>query len=224
MNVLILEDRGSVSVYLEQALKEQGHMVFSGFSVRDAQKYWDDEQVECIIAGLSMNPEGLTDEEVTQTKGGLLTGWIWLKNYVFKTKEEMRSRTIIYSNALDTLKASCKESELAGVHLASKRRPGGTAEVLLRLIDAISALPVRERQGGADPGARGISTGGKEKAEEEGSLALYFDLSEFDSNEIHGILAQLSSLYAACGGDHLVIDDVTLLDPTNVLEPVGGDK
>lgn len=53
------------------------------------------------------------------------------------------------------------------------------------------------------------------------SLSLYFDLSEFNEEDIGRILDQLSSVYSGCGGDKLIIDDVTLLNPVDVPEPVG---
>ena len=54
------------------------------------------------------------------------------------------------------------------------------------------------------------------------SLPLYFDLSEFSTEEIRLILDQLSSLYASCGGDRLIIDDAAILDSAEIYEPVGG--
>ena len=91
MNILILEDRGSVSSYLEDALINEGHTIFSAFNFNDAQSYWEEKQneIDCIIADLNMPPDGLKPEEIKNTKGGLLTGWVWLSNYVFTDNEEM---------------------------------------------------------------------------------------------------------------------------------------
>ena len=54
------------------------------------------------------------------------------------------------------------------------------------------------------------------------ALPLYFDLSEFIKEEIEEILSKLSSLYADCGGDRLIIDDMTVLDVSDIPEPVEG--
>jgi hypothetical protein len=55
------------------------------------------------------------------------------------------------------------------------------------------------------------------------SLSLYFDLSEFSPAEIAAVLQQFSSLYESVGGDQLVIEDVSMLDPASVLQPTGGE-
>lgn len=56
------------------------------------------------------------------------------------------------------------------------------------------------------------------------SFSLYFDLDEYPPTEIALIIGLLSSLYQSVGGDALVIEDATLLDPTSAFEPVGGGR
>lgn len=50
-------------------------------------------------------------------------------------------------------------------------------------------------------------------------LSLYFDMSEFSHQDVQNILRQLSSLYQECGGDHLTIEHVDILDPTSLFVP-----
>ena len=53
------------------------------------------------------------------------------------------------------------------------------------------------------------------------ALPLYFSLSEFNAHEVCAILSRLSSLYDSVGGDGLVIEDMTVLDSSEVLDPTG---
>jgi hypothetical protein len=52
-------------------------------------------------------------------------------------------------------------------------------------------------------------------------LSLYFDLEEFSKDEIVEMISLLSDLYREVGGDALVIDNVSLLDPALLPEPMG---
>jgi hypothetical protein len=55
----------------------------------------------------------------------------------------------------------------------------------------------------------------------ESPLSLYFDLSEFAAPEIAEMIGLLSDLYAEVGGDRLVIEGMTLLDPAELPVPEG---
>jgi hypothetical protein len=54
-------------------------------------------------------------------------------------------------------------------------------------------------------------------------FSLYFDLDEFSPEEIAEAIGNLSVLYASIGGDELIIEDTTIMDPSAVLVPAGGD-
>lgn len=134
MNILLLEDRGGVSFYLEEALLAAGHKVFPAFNVNDAKSFWGRGDIECIIADLNMSPEGLTKDEIEQTKAGILTGWIWLREHVFKNNDAMRARTIIYSEYLDYLDAAVTK----GICLIPKRGSTNPTTELLKHVKTIS--------------------------------------------------------------------------------------
>lgn len=51
-------------------------------------------------------------------------------------------------------------------------------------------------------------------------LSLFIDLDEFTEEDVADLLAELSSLYRALGGDGLVIRRTLLLDPTRQSAPV----
>jgi len=52
-------------------------------------------------------------------------------------------------------------------------------------------------------------------------LSLYFNLDEFSSTEIAEIIGFLSELYRELGGDGLIIDEIKMLEPSFIVEPVG---
>ena len=141
MNVLVLEDRGSVGYYLKEALTEEGHSVYFALTVSDAISHLDEERIDCIVIDLNMSPEGLNDEEVGATLSGLLTGWIWLRNHVYAGRNaDMRERTIIYTEYMDQLRYHVPEEELRGIHLIPKRGFSSTAEQLLNTVRQIAGL------------------------------------------------------------------------------------
>jgi CheY-like chemotaxis protein len=140
MNILVLEDRGSVSFYLEDALRRKGHRVFSAFSVADAQSYWDSERIDCIIADSNMNPDGLTQDEIDETEHGLLTGWTWLRNHVFAERKDMMERTIFYTDYLERVVQAIPPAELGGVHLLPKKGSASPAEQLLGIVEAMAQM------------------------------------------------------------------------------------
>lgn len=142
MNILILEDRGSVSYYMVETLKQE-HIVFDAYNVNDANSYLGKEQIDCLIVDLNMSPDGLTQEEVVKTQGGILTGWIWLSNYVYKDRSDMKQKTIIYTEYMYALreainKGVINEDELKGIYLVSKKGSASPAEKLLECLREIS--------------------------------------------------------------------------------------
>jgi hypothetical protein len=51
-------------------------------------------------------------------------------------------------------------------------------------------------------------------------LSLYFDLDEFSPDDVAEIIGLLSELYRDAGGDGLIIEDTTLLDPSYAVQEV----
>ena len=100
MNILFLEDRGSVSFYLKENLHNRGHVVYEASSIPEATSIWRENKIDCLIVDLNLTPEGLTEEEIELTRNGLLTGWIWLKRHIFPDHPLMKKRTIILSEYL----------------------------------------------------------------------------------------------------------------------------
>ena len=140
MNILILEDRGSVSFYMAKYLEDEGYTVFQAHSIADAQSYYDSRKIDCIIADLNMIPDGLTPEEKSKTKNGLLAGWVWLNNYVFRHDNNMRDRTIIYTEYLAQLKRYVPRESYETIKIIPKRGSSSSADEIIKHIDMIRDL------------------------------------------------------------------------------------
>jgi len=111
MNILLFEDRGSVSIYLNEALTTEGHQVFEATSVNEANSILEFQTspfVEVIIFDLNISPKGLKPFEIAQTKNGLLTGWIWFINYALMKDPNLWRRAIIFSAYIEDLEHECK--------------------------------------------------------------------------------------------------------------------
>lgn len=139
MKILFLENRGSVSHYMEMLLEKEGHTVLSALDVSDAIGHWqENEDIECLIVDLNVPPRGLNEAQQKDSKSGLLAGWIWLRDYVLKEKPEMYEQIIIYTDYLDELKAFTSEDELKGIYLVRKRPGSSPAEEVLAHVKVIS--------------------------------------------------------------------------------------
>jgi len=143
MNILILEDRGSVSYYMQEALELRGYSVMSAGTIWEAQRYWDqrnERPVHCIIIDLNMSAEGLSAEELACTGEGILTGWIWLKERVYRDNPDMKHQTIIYSEYLEDLQRHLADhaSEWDTICKVPKRGTTGTGVDVLRCVERIA--------------------------------------------------------------------------------------
>jgi len=138
MKILVLEDRGSVISQVAATLRDRDHLVSDVLSINDAKEEWDNHknEIDCLIVDLNMRNDGLTEEEASMTKGGLLTGWVWLKNYVYKDRPDLKTRTIIYTEYLDELRAKVSEAELDGIRCVKKG--ADSAEMVLSYLREIS--------------------------------------------------------------------------------------
>jgi CheY-like chemotaxis protein len=125
MNILFLEDRGSIAYPIEDALQEKGHHVFLATNIPAAKSYWEEKkgELDCIVADINMEPYGLEKGEFKQTAGGLLSGWIWLKYYVFPEREDMKERTIIITAYARNFKEKVSSEERKGIILIAKESP-----------------------------------------------------------------------------------------------------
>jgi CheY-like chemotaxis protein len=113
MNILLLEDRGSVTYYLSEALEKKGHTVHEAYNINDAKSLWEDnkESINCIIADLNMETDGLLPGKKEKTMGGVISGWIWLEDFL-EENSQMKSRVIVYSAYLKYLYLYFNENKI----------------------------------------------------------------------------------------------------------------
>lgn len=141
MEILILEDRGSVAFYMKEALEQQGHTVYSAYNIYDARSCLDNAWISCLIVDLNMPPVGLTEEQAAQTNYGTFTGWLWLRDEVYPRYPGLRPRTILYSEYLTDFHMMMPEEDLTGVTLMDKRGGGGAPSLLKRVARLDSTRP-----------------------------------------------------------------------------------
>jgi CheY-like chemotaxis protein len=141
MTILFLEDRGSVSIHITEKLEQDGYDVVSAYNINDAQSAWEsrkEKPIDCLIVDLNMPADGLSGREKEETKGGLLTGWIWLREHVFKEDPDTKTKTVIFSEYLDLFRMHVLESEYEGVVTIPKRAPYSPVEKLLKCVKKIA--------------------------------------------------------------------------------------
>ena len=158
MRILLVEDMGSMANTLVQDLEAEGHRVDLGFSISRAKGYLSARKseggYECLIIDLNMPTTGLTDKQAAQTYGGLLTGWVWLRDHIFndsdkepKDKSPLRRRTIIFSAYLTELKEKMPNADLSGVQLVAKGKVGiaetGRRRKVDNLLDPVRCIELR---------------------------------------------------------------------------------
>jgi hypothetical protein len=150
MHILIVEDRGSVGFFLQNALERRGHRVSVAFLIRDADSVWGNRAqvpVDCIVCDLNLPPEGLSSLELKGSRGGLLSGWLWLHGHVLRNSPEMARRAAVYSNYLPELRDLVRSEEYAGVRLIDKGRGTDSISQVLQFIGEVeSALGEMERR------------------------------------------------------------------------------
>ena len=114
--VLFLEDDGCISEQTVGFLKKDGYNVKAVSRIDLAREYLENhyESVDCIITDLNMNDEWL-DEYSEESNGTLLSGWVWLRRFVFESKEYIANPCpcIIYSGYIGELNRKLKASELS---------------------------------------------------------------------------------------------------------------
>ena len=115
MNILWLEDRGSSVDALKKTISQRGFTIYKALDVLNAIAYWtqDRENINVIIIDLNVNSEGLKSEEIDLTRGGVLSGWIWLTKHVINDIDNNNIPTIIiYSNYIDELERYIPREEI----------------------------------------------------------------------------------------------------------------
>ena len=144
MNILVVDDRGSTSFYLAEALDRDGHRVLEAANINDAKTHWDKRKttpIDCIIVDLNMPSDGLTREQKGESHRALLTGWLWLRDCVLPDVPiGYRQRVIICSEYVRDFRELVPAHEYLGISLVDKHAPSGSAAKVLEHVHVISLL------------------------------------------------------------------------------------
>jgi len=120
MKILLLEDDASVAEALEGILQDLGHDVLYAYEIYEADEHLENEKIDFIISDLNMSSAGLNESELTEAEEGALSGFVWLKNHVYKVMPELRKNTIIFSAFSEHLNDHLEADYLNGVMIISK--------------------------------------------------------------------------------------------------------
>lgn len=106
MKILILEDFGDLYFSFEEEIKSeiQGTIVLSATQPAEAQYLLETEKPDFMVVDLSLVPIGLTKKQTDESLCGRLSGYIWLRDNVFKLDGQWKKKTIIYSGYIPLLK------------------------------------------------------------------------------------------------------------------------
>ena len=138
MKILFIEDTGEAAYPLKDYLEEEGHVVILAGNCAVAQDRLGEEDIDCLIVDLNMEPIGLEPEEIEQTRCGLLTGWVWLKNHIFSRDNAMRRRTVILTAYDREFKDMIPSEERCGLKVLSKNPAQGDIYTeILKVVNAI---------------------------------------------------------------------------------------
>ena len=102
--ILFLEDESGMRRYSVEWLKEKGYKVVDFRRIDLANQHLEKhlEEINCVITDLNMSDEWLGSHRI-ESDGCFLSGWVWLKYFVFSKRERMP--TIIYSGYISYLKS-----------------------------------------------------------------------------------------------------------------------
>ncbi len=104
--ILFLEDNGYLVKQTKRFLEDDGFQVISCARIDLAQKRLNDENltVDCIITDLNMNDEWLKEYR-GESCGGLLSGWVWLRRFVYGQEKYKSLPGIVYSGYIQELES-----------------------------------------------------------------------------------------------------------------------
>ena len=124
MNILLLEDNGTVFSFLMEELENLGHKIELATKVSRAIDLMDDDEFDikfdCIIVDLNINPSGLDADYFNKSEYDRIWGWVWLENFVFPKDEEWKKRTIIYSGYTQILYSKVDKKDYESIYIVEK--------------------------------------------------------------------------------------------------------
>lgn len=101
--IIFLEDDANMRMHTAELLKEKGYPVLDFPRIDQVKEYLQvhSNTISCIITDLNMSDEWLEEYQV-ESDGCMLSGWVWLKYFVFPHNPDFP--IIIYSGYNSYLK------------------------------------------------------------------------------------------------------------------------
>lgn len=137
--ILLFDDRPQIRLALEDKLEAKEMQIFGCKSIYEAKDVWNKKksELDAIVLDMMMPSLGLDETLRPLTKGGLLTGWIWLWHFLnpdSKTPHPAADKCIvIYSTYLEDFDAYINSSEASNAEKEFvqyvKRIPKGNGDI-----------------------------------------------------------------------------------------------
>ncbi len=125
--ILLLEDNGLIWDAFKEREKDYGDIkLYTAFQISDAMDLFEyhKDTIDWLIVDLNVPCTGLTREETDASERNLITGWIWLKNYVYPKHPQFKKRTIIFSAHIKEMEehADMKQIHSDGILIMPKAK------------------------------------------------------------------------------------------------------
>ena len=149
MEIIFLEDDANMRMHTAELLKERGYPVLDFPRIDQVKEYLQlhSNSISCIITDLNMSDEWL-DEYQPESDGCMLSGWVWLKYFVFTQHPDIP--TIIYSGYNTYLKeylhARDRLNEIERKNLYFINKGAEQGEGFAGLIDLLENLGVQRNR------------------------------------------------------------------------------
>lgn len=104
MKILLYEDRALTAMQLKSSLEDNKYEVDICFSCRDLSKRITKSDYDIYIMDLNGPVDGLSPEQILESKNGLFTGWIFIRDYIWKSMTNDAKKIIVFSDYVKLLK------------------------------------------------------------------------------------------------------------------------
>lgn len=123
VKILILEDSYYMIDFLKERFDEKGWSYDIANNIASAQDFYENNQYDCFIIDLHVDPVGLTEDEFNSFEP--YYGWAWFYNYVLLPNQRgentlLRKKAIIYSKYSEEFKKSNYRYHIESIEIISK--------------------------------------------------------------------------------------------------------
>jgi len=116
--IFLLEDNSLLLEQLKEALEKNEYIktqanVFPCLSIELANTAYDEfkDRIACLACDSNMSSVGLPDNLRSESKGGLFSGWLWMREKII-ADESLADRSLVYSAYFDELQKVMHQNPL----------------------------------------------------------------------------------------------------------------